>query len=169
MMHKTTQEDITIDNVWQKVDEDTRQQVISIWNNIGLKLSPDEANDRANQLVFVVRNQAKQVVGMSTGFKAYLRQFKNHFYAIRLFIMPAYRKPGLSSKILVLTRDFFEDISRFDQDNTCIGVVTLVENERLKQYRNEAIWPASKMVYMGNSDKGHHIRVYYFKGSRISP
>ena len=50
-----------------------------------------------------------------------------------------------------------------------IGVITLVENEALKQHRNEAIWPASKMVYIGNSREGHHIRVYYFAGARILP
>jgi hypothetical protein len=84
-------------------------------------------------------------------------------------IVPEYRIPGLTSKLLVLTRDFLESIHAMESADTPIGLITLVENEALKQHRNEAIWPASKMVYIGNSKEGHHIRVYYFSGARIVP
>jgi len=42
-----------------------------------------------------------------------------------------------------------------------------VENELVKKNKREAIWPASKMIYAGNSAKGHHIRIYYFKGATL--
>ncbi len=169
MTLKANQEQLTFENVWQKVDADIQKQVLSIWKLHEINLTEPEALARTAQLVYVIRNEFNQVVGMSTGFKAYIKQLRNHFYAIRLFIMPGFRKPGLTSKLLVMTRDFFEDIHKEDKENQCIGIITLVENEKLKEHRNEAIWPASKMVYLGNSGKGHHIRVYYFKGTRILP
>lgn len=82
-------------------------------------------------------------------------------------LRPDYRIPGLTSRLLVSTRDFLESIHSRDESNPAIGIITLVENRRLKEHRNEAVWPASGMVYIGNSGDGHHIRVYYFKGARI--
>ncbi len=93
----------------------------------------------------------------------------HNFYALRLMLLPQYRIPGLTSKLLVETCGFLESIHDQDENDKAIGVITLVENERLKEKRNEAIWPASKMVYIGNSHDGHHLRVRYFKGARISP
>lgn len=168
-MLKANQEQLTLENVWQKVDADTRQQVIALWKQHEIAVSETEMQERILQLVYVIRNEFKQVVGVSTGFKVYVKQFRNYFYSIRLFIAPAFRKPGLTDKLLVMTRDYFESINIDDKENPCIGIITLVENELLKKYRNEAVWPASKMVYLGNSGKGHHIRVYYFKGARILP
>jgi hypothetical protein len=43
----------------------------------------------------------------------------------------------------------------------------MVENERLMKVRTEAIWRGSRMVYIGNTKSGKHIRVYYFKKALI--
>jgi hypothetical protein len=64
------------------------------------------------------------------------------------------------------TRDFLEEVHHNDAEK-CIGLVALVENEDMKKKLRAPIL-ASGFVYIGNSAAGHHIRVYYFKGSRIS-
>jgi len=167
---KSTQDkqSVVFENVWQQDPSAIREEVLRIWSQAGGPTG-DRAIERLKQVVFVVRNAEGSVVGISTAFKVYVKQLRNYFYAVRLMLIPDYRIPGLTSKLLVLTRDYLELIHTRDTTDRAIGLITLVENQRIKENLNEAVWPASGMVYIGNSPEGHHIRVYYFKGARITP
>jgi hypothetical protein len=159
---------VILQNVWGGELDTIRSQVLEIWRHHGGPTG-QEAEGRLRQIVFVVKDEAGKLIGISTAFKAYISQLRNHFYAIRLMLVSGHRIPGLTSHLLVSTRDFLESVHGQDDTDQAIGLITLVENPSLKQHRNEAVWPASGMVYIGNSKEGHHIRVYYFKGARISP
>jgi len=158
---------IEFENVWRKGVGELRKEIITIWKQYNPGLEEEKANERIGQLVFLIKNNMGQVVGISTAYKAYIKQLKNYFYAIRLTILPSYRGPGMASALIVKTRDFLEAIHKQDGPERIIGMITLVENEEFKVARREAIWKASQMVYIGNSSKGHHIRVYYFKGATV--
>ncbi len=158
-------QNLVFENVWQGASDDIRAQVLTLWRNHGGPTGAI-AGERVRQLVFVVRDNGR-VIGISTGLKVYVRQLRNYLFAVRLMIIPEYRIPGLTSKLMVSTRDFLESIHSKEIVKPAIGIITLVEDPLLKEERNEAIWPASGMVYIGNSAEGHHIRVYYFKGARI--
>ena len=160
--------DLVFENVWRTDLRQVGDQVLNIWM---LHRGPKgkAARERLKELVYVVKNNRGEVVGISTAFKAHVKQLRNYFFVFRLMIIPGYRVPGLTSRLLVLTRDFLESIHSTETEDKPVGLVTLVENDDLKIHRNEAIWPASKMVYIGNSKEGHHIRVYYFAGARILP
>ena len=166
-MNKDKANSIVFENVWQK-NVFEKKEIELIWKQFNPSMEENEVDQRLKQICFLVKNEFYQVVGLSTAYKSYIKQLKNYLYAVRILIIPTHRIPGLLSKLLVETRDYLEEIHKEETIDPCIGVITLVENERLKKFRNEAIWPASKMVYIGNSKKGHHIRVYYFKGSLIN-
>lgn len=163
-----TQPQLIFENLWQKKSP-FHKKVKQLWEKHLPSLTEQQKATRMNQIVFALRTEDGKVVGVSTAHKAYIQQLKNHLYNFRCFIDPAYRIPGLTSTLLVKTRDWLEEIHSTDgtEDERCIGMITLVENERIMKFRNEAIWPASKMVYIGNSPKGYHIRAYYFKKAMI--
>jgi hypothetical protein len=154
--------------VWQEDVPEIKKQVEGIWRT-HTSMSEEEIRSWLGQLVYVVLNPQREVVGISTARKVHIRQLRNYFYTFRCMLLPGQRVPGLLSKLVVSTRDLLESIHRTDGEPHSIGLITLVENEGLKKHRNEAVWPASKMVYIGNSKRGHHIRVYYFKDARIMP
>lgn len=157
---------VVLENVWGRPVSAFRDDVLSFWKRHGGPVG-DVAEQRLKQLVYVVRNESGAVVGASTAFKGYVKQLRNHFFIFRLMIAPESRIPGLTSRLLVSTREYLELIHQQEGQDIPIGLLTVVQNEKLKKFRNEAIWPASKMVYIGNTPEGHHIRVYYFKGARI--
>jgi GNAT superfamily N-acetyltransferase len=158
---------VTFENLWQKDLGELKREIITIWKQYHPEMEAQHADERARQIVFVIKNEFDQVVGISTAFKAYIKQLRNYLYAFRILILPEYRRPGLAARLIVETRDFLESIHQQDETNRAIGVITLVENEGLKKVKREAIFSASKLVYIGNSSKGHHIRVYYFTGATI--
>lgn len=165
-IEQSPQEYLVFQNMWRKNEPEIQREVSEIWRQSGLQ--NEEIEKRLTQLVYVVRNTTNgHVVGISTAFKTFIKQLHNHLYAFRCMLVPRYRIPGLTSKLLVMTRDFLESIHEHDGSEKAIGVITIVENDRIKQHRTEAVWPASGMVYIGDTKNGNPIRVYYFKGARI--
>jgi hypothetical protein len=164
-----TKQQLIFENLWQKSATPYHEGVRLMWKKNSVNFPEDQVNVRLNELVFAVRAEDGKVVGVSTARKAYISQLKNHLYSFRCFLDQDYRIPGLMSTITLKTRDWLEEIYQTDgsEKDRCIGMITLVENERIMKFRNEAIWSASKMVYIGNSPKGFHIRAYYFKKALI--
>jgi hypothetical protein len=164
-----TKPQLIFENLWQQEAMPVHEEVKLLWKKHFPNLAGDQLNKRLTQVVFALRTGEGKVVGVSTAHKAYIRQLKNHLYSFRCFIDPDYRMPGLTSTLSVKTRDWLEEVYQSDGDERarCIGIITLVENARFMKVRNEAIWRASKMVYIGNSPKGFHIRAYYFKKALI--
>jgi len=158
---------VSYENLWGMDAAELKKEVITMWKQHNPGFEGAKVEERANQIVFVAKNEFEQVIGVSTAFKVYIKQFRNFMYSIRVMVLPEYRSQKLATDILVKSRDFLESIHQEDLPDPPIGMITLVENELLKKNKREAIWPASKMVYAGNSSKGHHIRVYYFKGATI--
>ncbi|MFZ1808683.1 MAG: hypothetical protein WAU36_15740 [Cyclobacteriaceae bacterium] len=163
----STIKNVTYENLWGKNLGELKKEVITMWKQHNPTFEEAKAEERATQIVLVAKNEFEQVIGVSTAFKVYIKQFRNFMYSIRVMVLPEYRSQKLATDLLVRSRDFLESIHLEDQPDPPIGMITLVENELLKKNKREAIWPASKMVYAGNSSKGHHIRVYYFNGATL--
>ena len=164
-----TKQQLIFENLWQKKDSPFHASIIKLWKKNAPGMPAEQFTNRLHQIVFAVVNESGEVVGVSTAFKIYVKQLRNYMYAFRCLVDPAYRSPGLPSALIVKTRDYLEQIYSTDREGEgqCIGIITLVKNEHFRKVRNEAIWPASKMVYIGNSQKGYPIRVYYFNKALI--
>lgn len=169
MKRKGTKPELVFENLWKKNDAAWKHKVKQLWKNHFPDMPEAMLTERLGQLVYAICTTDGTVVGVSTTYKSYVMHLKNNLYAFRCFIAPDYRIPGLTSALLVKTRDLLEDVHQSDgaESERCIGMITLVENERIMKVRNEAIWHASKMVYIGNSPQGKHLRVYYFNKALI--
>ena len=164
-----TKPELVFENLWKKNDPVWHSKVQQLWKKNFPAMPQQTLTQRVHEVVFAITTTEGEVVAVSTAYKTYVEQLKNYLYGFRCFVDPAYRVPGLTTKILVETRDWLEEIHQTDGTETdrCIGVITMVENERLAKHRNEAIWRGSGMVYIGNTPQGKHLRVYYFKKALI--
>lgn len=160
---------LIFENLWQQGTTPFHAQIMELWTRNFPRIDPSVFTARLNELVFIVRTPEGRVVGISTAYKMYIEQLKNNLYAFRCFLDPEFRIPGLTTKLVVITRVWLEEIHTQDgsEESRCIGMITVVENQRMLQNRNEAILKGSKMVYIGSTPKGNHIRVTYFKDALI--
>ena len=159
--------ELQIDNVWMKVNEESGREIVDFWQSNHM-LNPEvDPFERARQVVLTVRHQGKIVGLTSVDFIRFHQLNDNLFYLFRMAILPPFRVPGIESKLTVETRDFLEAFAAGQSGNKAIGMLTFVENPLWIAKRNEAVWPASKMVYIGSDKQGRHIRVCYFKGATI--
>ena len=156
-----------IENVWGKVAGELQQHILEFWQKNNLLPPAVDATERSKQVVLTIRYKGK-IVGVTS---ADLIQFKqlndNLFYMFRMAVLPQFRLPGIESKLIVESQNILEEFAKTQSTNKAIGVLVFVENPSLREKRNEAVWPASKMVYVGSDKQGRHIRVCYFKGARV--
>lgn len=143
-----------------------KEEVIQIWvNAAGLSLA--EANRRLSEVILVARYGQTGIIGIATAVKTFVQQLQNNLYAYRCFVLPEFRVPGLETLMIVKAKEILAEKAGEDKERPCVGIVAIVQNELLKQHWNQAVWPGSGMLYIGNSPEGHHVRVGYFKGARI--
>lgn len=142
-------------------------EIVEFWSAHRMLPPEADARERAKQVVLIARHQGK-IVGLSSADVVKYRQLNdNVFFLFRMVVLPQFRIPGIESKMIVTTREILEAFAETQTANKPIGMLTFVENPQLIAKRREAVWPASKMVFIGNDKAGRQIRVYYFKGATI--
>ncbi len=152
--------------LWRKEPSTEIIQVREMWQKYGALEGEDIVQKRSKEIVYIIKNEAGNVGGVSTA-RPVQAKFLNDrfFYEFRCFIAPPFRAPGLDTLLAVKTKSFLEELE--GSNSKFKGMLMIIENEMLKKQRTKAIWPSSEMVFAGYTSKGHHIRVGYFKGARI--
>ncbi len=156
---------IVVENVWKL--EHRREAVIRFWKQNGMQWTDEQYVKRSGQLVYVALNETEQIVAVTTAVPTAIRGLNNlNFFNFRILIDKDFRIPGLLDKMAVGTINFLEELF-INKQTDCIGVITLMENEKLNNLRREAVLPSTGFVFIGNSKNGAQIRVKYFKGAKI--
>lgn len=159
---------LKIENIWHKNIPGLREEIMAFWDSNKMLPPTASAFERAMQAVLIARAPDGSIAGITTADVVQFKQLNdNYFFLFRAAILPAFRIPGLITKMMVETRDFLEAFAVTMETNRCIGMLTFVENPSVIRRSTWAVWPGSEMVYIGSDKQGRHIRVYYFSGARI--
>ena len=148
------------ENSWQQQPSGL-EEIINFWKQ---EVNESWQEEWINHVLFIAKEESGRVVGISIAINSPVKQLKNNLYHLRCYVLPAWRLKGIARDMICRSIDFLESVN---EDKKCIGAFCWVTDAGLKTKKNEAIWPLSKMVYLGNSGEGHHLRVRYFKRSVI--
>lgn len=147
-------------NCWKREAADL-SEIRKCWEGFSDGRWEEEWN---NSLVFILKNEVNEVIGFSRAEKRWVGQLKKKLYQLHCFIIPSMRMKGLGKVLLNQSIDFLENVHQEDQ---CLGVYCWVTDPLLNARKNEAVWPNSKMIFLGSSAEGNHLRVRYFKNTVI--
>jgi hypothetical protein len=153
--------------VWKKITIDEIEQVVAFWLRLGI-LSRLEAAKRAKQVVIIIKNKNEEVVGVSTAFHTYFKELRSYVYAYRCLIHKDSRVIGMETKLTIETKSILEGQLHSFKENKPVGLLAVVQNERLSSNARYAIWPGVNMIYIGNNSTGDSIRISYFDNARLA-
>lgn len=157
---------VTFECVWRVPAPQLREEAKALWRRYRAIEGEDALERRAEQIVFVVRDQGGQVVAVSTAQPMQAAFLNNHFFfAFRCFVAPSFRVPGLDSMLAVKTKAILDQ--QEGGKGKFKGMLIILENETLKKARTRAAWTASAMFFAGYTRHEHPVWVGYFKGARI--
>jgi hypothetical protein len=130
--------------------------------------------ERAYQLLVVARDQQGNVAGVSTALRMHVVQLGFDCFFYRTFVGRAHRVRGIRSTGLVwkILQESYRLLNeRFQQGNApgVLGLYAEMENPSIMRVRNEAVWQEDGMnfVFIGKTQSGRHVRVWYFDGARV--
>ncbi len=149
---------------WEKPEYS--REVIDLWNR--LKALPPGINphERAKQVVYLAYVD-NLLIGITTAQRInYQRLLNAPLFSFRILIHPKFRIPGLLDKMSVETIKFLENLYQTHKTD-CIGVLTLVENKRMRTHRREAVFPSTKFAFIGQTKEGFDVRIRYFQGASL--
>ena len=157
-----------LENVWENKTVRLKEEIINFWLHVRALQTRKEAEDRVDQVIFIIRYTNNNIIAVSTVFKQFNKQLNNNFYYFRCFVSREHRRNNLSAVLIVNARDFLNESFITKTNTDVIGMFLVIENEMLKKKRNQAILPYSKCVFVGKNERGDHLRVCYFDDARIS-
>ena len=75
----------------------------------------------------------------------------------------------LAGSLAVHGREVLEERFVKGEDTRAGGIIYEVENPGLKSYFNKALWLPTDFTFIGENERGDHVRVHYFPGATVPP
>lgn len=163
-----------LENVWPKPSGTVREEVVNFWLAESALPNRPIAEERAHQLLVVTRNENGEVAGVSTAVPALIPQLGFECFYYRTFVGSAARTRGLRStklfwRILLESHRLLNERFLRGCDPGVPGLYAEIESPSMMRSRSDLVWRDEGMnaVYIGRTQDGRHIRVWYFDGARI--
>lgn len=157
-----------IENVRESGNQELIQRAIERWQSDGV-ISADEARRRARQLLLVATSKDNATVaGMATTYLHTAPRLGLPLWHMRAYVAPEFRQQDIGIRMLFETLDHHRRQFESGADTRGLGLYMEIENPHIKKHRNEAIWPTTRLAFVGVNAKGDHCRVCYFDGARLA-
>ena len=163
-----------LEGVWPTPSESVREEVVNFWLAELPSSELAATQERAHQLLVVARDPDGKIAGVSTALRMHVVQLGFDCFFYRTFIGQSHRVRGVRSTGLgwkILHKSYRLLNERFQQgdDPGVLGLYAEMENPSIMKCRNEAVWQEDGMnfVYIGKTQSGRHVRVWYFDGARV--
>jgi hypothetical protein len=151
---------------WQTDLPDEGEAVLAFWRDEDAIGDENQARQRLKEIVLHARDESDEIAGVCTAVPITLPRLAQPMYYYRCFIGKKWRTSRL---VLLLVKRAFELLEGYARKNgyPCIGMVIELENARFAEAGRDPVWPDIDFVYIGKSQRGHDLRVRYFRGAKL--
>jgi hypothetical protein len=150
-----------------ETDAATHADVIALWER-ETALPAAEVARRVHEVLLVAIEEREGVVGVSSAFLARNPQLRMDLWNYRAFVAASHRNSNLAVRLAVEGRELLERRFVSGEDTRAPGIIYEVENEGLKKYFNRALWIPADVTFIGENERGDHVRIRYFPGALAS-
>jgi hypothetical protein len=138
--------------------------IVELW--IRERALPEaEAQRRVGEITLVATDPARRPAGVSTAYLRYNAQLRAELWYIRAFVAAAHRNSSVAVMLAVRGREHLVERYLRGGDRRGIGLIYEIENEGLKRYFPQAHWLPTDFLFIGENERGDHVRVHYFPGA----
>lgn len=146
-------------------DEIGEADVIDFWLR-ETHMPEAEANRRILEVLLVGVHEVSGLCGVSSAYLARNPQLDMQLWYYRALVGSEHRMSNVAVQLALQGRDLLQERFVSGADTRGGGVLYEVENEGLKSYFNQALWKPTLLTFIGENEKGDHVRVRYFPGAR---
>jgi hypothetical protein len=147
-------------------EEVTHDDVLALWARDGA-VPEAEAQRRVHEVLMVAIERDTGLAGVSSVYLQRNTQLRMDLWHYRTYVAPPHRHGQLAIQQLWHSRDHLRERYLSGEDTRASGMIMEVENEGLRRYFNKAYWLYSDFTFIGENERGDHIRVHYFPGAEV--
>ena len=151
---------------WPAPSAASGDAIRAFWKREGAFNDETQMSARLPQVVMHALTPDGEVAGVCTAVVMTPPHLAQPVYYWRTFVGKAWRSSPLVMMLLKRSRALLEEFAR-DNDYPCIGILLELENNRFKEKGRTAVWWNPRFVYIGRSQRGLDLRVFYFEGARL--
>ena len=122
------------------------------------------AHNRIGELAFIATCEG-ELVAVTTAFLQWIPRLRLSLWNFRSFVAAAHRESGLAGTISNRAHDYGAERFASGEDTRGAGGLLVVENEMLKRYLNQAVWPPYGYTFIDQTEKGDHVRIGFYPGA----
>jgi hypothetical protein len=123
-----------------------------------------EAQRRVHEVLMVALDPNDAIAAVSSVYLQRNSQLGLDLWYYRTYVANEHRMGHLAVRLLWATRDHLRERFESGKDTGAPGMIMEVENDLLKTYYNRAFWVISDFFFIGETERGAHVRVHYFPG-----
>ena len=151
---------------WPAPSAESGEALRAFWMREGAFNDEAQMKARLPQVVMHALTPDGEVAGVCTAIVMTPPHLAQPVYYWRTFVGKAWRSTPLVMMLLKRSCVLLEEYAR-DNDYPCIGILLELENNRFKEKGRTAVWWNPRFVYIGRSQRGLDLRVFYFKGAKL--
>lgn len=152
--------------LYSDTDEVTDEEVIALWTREGA-VPRAETSTRVAEVLLVGIDRDDGVVGVSSAYLQHNDQLRMQLWYYRAFVAEAHRRSSLAVLLALMGRDHLEEGWVSGEDTRAPGIVYEVENAGLKRHFNQALWLPTRFWFIGENERGDHVRIHWFPGATV--
>jgi hypothetical protein len=141
--------------------------VIAMWEREGA-VREEERRSRVDE-VMAVATRGGELVGVATAYLHHNAQLRMDLWHFREFVAKAHRASRVGWALTLVTRDYLAQRFVGGHDTRGAGMLMEVENEGLKEHMDFGNWAVTEFAFIGENERGDHVRVHYFPGALAPP
>lgn len=141
--------------------------LIGLWTSDG-RLGEDEARRRIDEVLLVSAAPDGTLAAISTAYIGRDPVLELDVWNYRTLVAREHREANLAATMAVICRDHLEHLYVSGAETRPAGVLSEVHSTVLKQL-NLAEWRQTGFTFLGEDNRGSHIRVHYFPGAPAAP
>jgi len=159
--------DVVLREAWRKGDPSIERDAELFWRaNRALPHGVDVGN-RLSELCAAAYVDG-QPLAISTSSIRNVDFLRTRLAMYRVFVSPDARVAKVASKLTLFSRDVLEDWSREHQREVVMGMGAVIQSRALVKNDRAAVWPDSKLTFVGYTQEGYQMRVYWFAHATVS-
>ena len=152
--------------VFDEQDAVGQEDVFALWQREDA-IDRDEAERRIHEVHLVATDEQGEIAGVTSAYLKRNDQLRMDLWYYRAFVPGAHRMSNVAVNLAVTGRALLEQRFVSGEDPRGAGIIYEVEHEGLKRHFDDAIWYPADVAFIGENERGDHVRVRYFPGALV--
>ncbi len=159
--------ELTYRPAWQRHEPLIERDAEQFWLANNALPPGTSAETRLSELCAAAYSE-NQMVAVSTASIRMIGFLRCKLAMFRVLVAPDVRIQEVASKLAVYSRDLLEAWSKENIDQGVMGLGAVIQSRVLVKNIPEAVYPDTKLAFIGYTQEGYQMRVYWFAHATVS-